>query len=44
MTKYEIIKKIMGSEKISENEKVHAIEMLLKGWSEPDEIKWIWEE
>lgn len=42
MSKYEVIKKIMESEKINEDDKVYAIEMFLKGWLEKEEIEWIW--
>lgn len=43
MNKYNVIKKIMESKKINENDKVYAIEMFLKGWYTEDEVKWIWE-
>ena len=43
MSKYEVIKKIMESTKINENDKVYYIEMFLKGWHTENEIKWIWE-
>lgn len=43
MSKYEIIKKIMESEAISESNKVYHIEMFLKGWSTEEDLKWIWE-
>lgn len=44
MTKYEVIEKIMGSNKIDENNKVYYIEMFLKGWNTENDIKWLWEE
>ena len=44
MNKYEIIKRIMESNKINENNKVYAIEMFLKGWWTEENIKWLWEE
>ena len=43
MTKFEVIKKIMESNAINENDKVYYIEMFLKGWNTEEEIKWIWE-
>ena len=44
MEEYEVIKKIMNSGKINENDKVYYIEMFLKGWHTEEEIKWIWEQ
>lgn len=44
MDKYEVIKKIINSGKISESDKVYCIETFLKGWSTEEEIKWIWEQ
>lgn len=44
MKKYEVIKKIINSNKINEDDKVYCIETFLKGWSTEEEIKWIWEE
>jgi len=43
MTKYEIITKIVNSNKIDENDKVWYIEMFLKGWISTLEMQWIWE-
>ena len=43
MSNYEVIRNIMGSNKINENDKVYYIEMFLKGWHTENEIKWIWE-
>ena len=43
MSKYEVIKKIMGSKKLTDNNKVYYIEMFLKGWHTEENIKWIWE-
>ena len=43
MSNYEVIKKIMGSEKINEHDKCYYIEMFIKGWHTEEEIKWIWE-
>lgn len=40
--KYEVIKKIMESIRINEDDKVYAIEMFLKGWYTEKEIEWIW--
>lgn len=44
MTKYEIIKKIVNSEKIDDSNKVWYIQEILGGWLTENEIKWIWEE
>ena len=41
MNKYEVIKKIMESESINENDKVYHIEMFLKGWLTEEDLKWI---
>lgn len=43
MSKYKVIKAIMESDKISENEKVDCIKMFLGGWLTEEELKWIWE-
>ena len=43
MSKYEVIKKIMESKEINENNKVYHIEMFLKGWSAEENLRWIWE-
>lgn len=43
MIKYEVIKSIMESGKLNENDKVYYIEMFLKGWHTEEDIKWIWE-
>ena len=43
MSNYEVIRNIMGSNKINENDKVYYIEMFLEGWHTENEIKWIWE-
>lgn len=43
MSKYKVIKKVMESTRINENDKVYAIEMFLKGWHTEEDIKWIWE-
>lgn len=43
LKKYEIIEKIMASEKIDKSDKVYYIEMFIKGWHDEEEIKWIWE-
>lgn len=42
MSKYEIIKKIMESNKINENDKVYCIEAFLKGWLTETQINWLW--
>lgn len=39
MNKYEVIKKIMESTKINENDKVYTIEMFLKGWWTEEQVK-----
>lgn len=41
MNKYKVIKKIMNSTKINEDDKVYYIEMFLKGWHTEEDIKWI---
>lgn len=43
MSKYEVIKKIMDSSIISDNNKVYHIEMFLKGCSTEEDLEWIWE-
>ena len=43
MSKFEVLEKIMGSEKLKENEKVNTIQTFLLGWLEEDDLKWIWE-
>lgn len=43
MTKYEIIRNIMESTRINENEQAYYIEMFIKGWYTESDIKWIWE-
>lgn len=42
MEKYEVIKKIMDSNVVDENDKVYHIEMFLKGWLVEEDLKWIW--
>lgn len=44
MTEYEVIKKIMDSNKIDENDKVYFIQSFLLHWSTEEKLKWIWEE
>ena len=44
MSKYEVIKKVMESQRINENDKVFTIETFLKGWVTEERIKWIWED
>ena len=43
MGKYDVIKKIMDSNRVSNEDKVYCIEMYLKKWSTEEELKWIWE-
>lgn len=43
MGKYDVIKKIMDSNRVSNEDKVYYIEMYLKKWSTEEELKWIWE-
>jgi len=43
MSKYEVIKRIMESTRINEDDQVYYIEMFIKGWHTEEEIKWIWE-
>ena len=40
--KYKVIKKVMESTRINEDDKVYAIEMFLKGWYTEKQIEWIW--
>jgi hypothetical protein len=42
MEKYEVIRKIMDSKAINEDDKVYHIEMFLKGWLTEEDLKWIW--
>lgn len=42
MSKYEVIKLIMQSTRINEDDKVYAIEMFLKGYYTEQNIEWIW--
>ena len=44
MKKYEVIKKIMDSKAINEDDKVYHIEMFLKGWHTEEDLKWILEQ
>ena len=44
MSKYEVIKKVMESTRVCEDDKVYAIEMFLKGWYTEQNIEWIWVE
>lgn len=44
MSKYEVISRIMNSNKISEEDKVYEIEMFLKGYFTSEQLVWIWEE
>ena len=43
MNKYEVIRKIVESERINESDQVYYIEMFLKGWNTEEDLKWIWE-
>lgn len=43
MSKYEVIKKIVESKRINNDDQVYHIEMFLKGWSTEEDLKWIWE-
>lgn len=43
MTKYDVVKNIMESQRVNEDEQAYFIEMYIKGWFTVDEIKWIWE-
>lgn len=42
MSRYEVIKKVMDSARVNEDDKVYAIEMFLKGWYTEQNIEWIW--
>ena len=43
MSKYEVIRKIMESNRINTDDKVYSIEMFLKGWYTEQQIEWIWQ-
>lgn len=43
MSKYEVIKKVVESNKVDDDTKVRYIDTFLKGWLTEEEIKWIWE-
>ena len=43
MSKYQIIKKIMQSERINQDDKVYYIEMFIKGWHTEEDLKWIFD-
>ena len=42
MNKYQVIKNIMHSTKINDDDKTYYIEMYLKGWHTAEDIEWIW--
>lgn len=44
MTKYEMIKAVINSDKITENDKLNYIQLILGNWLKENDIKWIWEE
>ena len=44
MSKYEVIEKIMNSNKMDEVGKVDTIQRFLLHWLTEDDLKWIWEE
>lgn len=44
MKKYEVIKRIMNSSNVGEEDKVHYIEMFLKGWHTEKDLEWIFAE
>lgn len=44
MSKYEIIKAVIDTNKINEDSKIYIIEMFLKGWYTEKNIEWIWKE
>ena len=41
MSKYEVIKGIMNSSAINEDDKVYYIEMFVKGWYTVEDLAWI---
>ena len=43
MKSYDVIRKIVESTRINEDDQVYYISMYLKGWLTAAEIKWIWE-
>ena len=43
MKKCDIIRKILESQRINEDQQAYYIEMVLKGWYTVNDIKWIWE-
>ena len=42
LKKYEVIEKIMNSEKIDKTDKAYYIEMFLKSWFSEEELEWLW--
>ena len=44
MSEYAVIGKIMESDRITEKDKVYFIKMFLTGWSEEEDLRWIWED
>lgn len=43
MSRYEVIKRIMESTKLNEEDKVYKIALFLKGWLSVEQLSWIWE-
>lgn len=43
MSKFEVIKSIMESTRINDDDKVYFIEWFIKGWYTEKDIEWIWE-
>lgn len=42
MNKYQVIKNIIESTRINDDDKAYYIEMYIKGWHTEQEIEWIW--
>lgn len=43
MSKYEVVKKIMESNKIDENKKLYYIQSYLLNWLTEENLKWLWQ-
>lgn len=43
MNKYQVIKQIVESKKINDDDKVYYVEMFVKGWYDETDLEWIWE-
>ena len=43
MKKYDVIKRIMESNRLNESDQAYYMEMFLSGVYTADDLKWIWE-